>query len=195
LRDKKVAGRLAAASAAPAAGEAHEPVRVSLRATIVSPSSIVSPLSGTRGAVLHVELVERFTDERGGGEEGSDMDQSLGVLIVGDVVTLRDEDGDEIAIVARRARVEPSLPRRGGTPLTRVPPEVVPILQRASGRGVVCYRELLLREGEAVRLKAIVEPTQNIVTAGHRAGWRVTYVARDDLEAVVLEELLEAPPW
>lgn len=194
LRHEKVAGRLAAASAPPAPGEPREPVRVSLRATILSPSSIVSPFTGMRAAVLHVELLERFTTERGAGDGPmvSEMDRSLGILVVGDVVTLRDDDGDEINVVARRARVDPLLPRRGGTPLTRVPPEVVPMLQRASGRGVVCYRELLLRQGKAVRLKAIVEPARTI---GHGSGSRITYVARDDLECVTLEELLEAPPW
>jgi hypothetical protein len=198
---KKVAGRLAAASAraaAAASGEAVEPVRVSLLATVASSNAIVSPFTGLRGAILHVELVERFPRPNEGGRYSEDLEdqyQSLGVVVLGDVVTLRDEDGDEINLVVGRTRVDPSLPRRGGTPLSRAPAEVVPLLQRATGRGVVCYRELLLREGESVRLKAIVEPTQSVVTSGYRAGTRVSYVARDDLEPVVLEEVFEAPPW
>lgn len=134
-------------------------------------------------------------DQGAGGEDVSDRYDLLGTIVLGDVATLRDEDGDEITIVARRARIEPALPRRGGTPITRMPAEIVPLLQRATGRGVICYRELTLSTGDKLRLRAVVEPTQSIVADGYRSGTRVTYVARDDLEPVVLEEVFEAPAW
>jgi hypothetical protein len=196
---KALPGRLAAASAAPPAGQAGAPVSVSVVTTIVSPSSVTSPLTGLRAAIIHLEIVERVPLVRdqgmGSEDETSDVYNSLGVVILGDVATLRDEDGDEITIVAHRARIQPALMRRGGTPLGRVPPEVVPLLANASGRGVICYRELPLAMGDAVRLKAMVEPTQSVVATGYRSGTRVTYVARDDLAPVVLEEIFEAPAW
>jgi hypothetical protein len=151
-----------------------------------------------RAGLLLIELVERapLSNEQGaGGEDVSDRYDLLGTVVLGDVATLRDEDGDEITIVARRARIEPALPRRGGTPVARVPAEVVPLLQRATGRGVICYRELALSTGDKLRLRAVVEPTQSVVADGYSEGTRVTYVARDDLEPVVLEEVFEAPAW
>jgi len=80
-------------------------------------------------------------------------------------------------------------------PIASVPAELVPFLRRASGRGVVCYRELTLGTGDSIRLKAVVEPSTSVVASGYRSGTRRTYVARDDLAPVVLEELFEAPPW
>ena len=71
----------------------------------------------------------------------------------------------------------------------------MPLLRKATGRGVVCYRELTLGTGDSVRLKAVVEPTTSVVASGYRSGTRRTYVARDDLAPVVLEEVFEAPPW
>ena len=71
----------------------------------------------------------------------------------------------------------------------------MPLLRRATGRGVVCYRELSLGTGDAVRLKAVVEPTSSVASDGHRSGTRTTYVARDDLAPVVLEEVFGVPPW
>ena len=71
----------------------------------------------------------------------------------------------------------------------------MPLLRRASGRGVVCYRELTLGTGEDVLLKAMVEPSRSVVASGYRSATRTTYVARDDLAPVVLEEVFEAPPW
>jgi hypothetical protein len=185
----KVAARLATGS--------REPARVSVLTTIVSPSQLVSPFTGIRSAMILVELLERVpvTTDRGGGDVVSDDFELLGTVVLGDVATLRDEHGDEITIVARRADIRPALPRRGGTAIERMPAEVVPLLQRATGRRVVCYRELTLSTGDAVRLKAVVEPTQGVVASGYRSGTRVSYVARDDLAPVVLEEVFEAPPW
>lgn len=195
---KKVWSRLAAAWAGDPTGQAEEPASVSALTTIVSPATVVSPFTGMRASFLAIELVERIplTNDQGTGNEVvSDTYESLGFVVLGDVMTLRDEDGDEITIVAHRARVEPAFHARGGTPLSRAPAEVVPLLRRATGRGVVCYRELTLATGDTIRLKAVVEPTTSIVTSGYRSGTRRTYVARDDLARVVLEEVVEAPPW
>ena len=60
---------------------------------------------------------------------------------------------------------------------------------------MVCYRELTLGTGDAVRLKALVEPTSSVASDGYRSGTRTTYLARDDLAPVVLEEVFDVPPW
>lgn len=200
---KKVWDRLAAASThgGDEPGEAQL-VHVSVLTTIVSPSTVVSPFTGMRAGFVLVELVERIpttNDPSDGGEAGgeavSDAYDVVGRFVLGDVVTLRDADGDEITIVSRRARIEPALPRRWATPITRMPPELVPLLQGATGRGVLCYRELAVSAGDKLRLRAVVEPTSSIVADGYRSGTRLTYRARDDLAPVVLEEVFEAPPW
>lgn len=196
--EKKVWSRLASASAVRPGGERAEPVAVSTLTSIVSPATVASPFTGIRACILVIELVERMA--LAGGHRGADdladhVYASLGFIVLGDIATLRDQDGDEITIVVPRVRVEPAVRARGGTPLVRAPAEVVPLLRRATGRGVVCYRELTLGTGDAVRLKAVVEPTSRVASDGYRSSTRGTYVARDDLAPVVLEEVLEAPPW
>jgi hypothetical protein len=178
------------------ASGAAEPFAVSVLTTIVSPPLVVSPFTGVRAGFVFVELLERTSRSNDPAEEdekGRDHYDLLTTVVLGDVATLRDEDGDEITIVARRARIEPALPRHGGATITHMPPEIVPLLRKATGRGVLCYRELTLSTGDKLRLRAVVEPTTSVVAYGHRSGTRVTYVARDDLAPVVLEEVFEAP--
>jgi hypothetical protein len=194
---KKVGAGLAAASREPPGEEPAYPARVSVLTTIVSPSLLVSPFTGMRTAILFVELLERLpiSNAHRAGDLAGDQYVLFGRVVLGDMATLRDEDGDEITIVARRAQVQPAIARGDAAPLVHVPPEIAPLLDRASGRGVLCYRELPLGTGDRVRLEAVVEPTHSVVTAGYRSGTRVTYVARDDLAPVVLAELFEPPAW
>lgn len=193
---KKVANRLGAVTTAGA------PLAVDVLTTVVSPNAVRSPVSGLVSALLQIELVERVPLDQGqavafeGGDgAGSDAFVSLGTALFGDIVILRDADGDEISVVSGRARFDAATPRNGGTPLATVPAELVGFLRRATGRGVVCYREFPLLEGDKVRLKATVEPSQSVVSSGYRSGTKVRYVARDDLALVILEEIFETPSW
>lgn len=191
----KVWTRLAAASAAEAAGEPPRPVAIAALTTIVSAPDVVSPFTGMRTCILVIEVVERIppTNARGlGNEVVSDLFEPLGTVVLGDMATLRDLDGDEITVVVRRARFALAHPAGAAMPLARAPAEIVPLLQRATGRGVVCYRELALGPGERLLLKAVVEPSTRVVGAGYRSGTRTTYVARDDLARVVLEEVFDS---
>ncbi len=189
---KKVADRLGAVAVG-------EPMAVDVLTSVVSPNAVVSPVSGMRSALLQVELVERLPEEQRqngafSGGEGAVFDRfvSLGVALF---LVLRDRDGDEISVVAGRARLDAAASRNGGTPLATVPAELVGFLRRATGRGVICYRELPLLEGDKVRLRAVVEPSQTVVTSGYRSGSKVRYLVRDDLAVVILEETVEAPAW
>ena len=190
---KKVASSLGAI--------AGEPGSVDVLTSVVSTNVVTSPVSGMQSALLQIELLERIeTQQRpleafGGDAEGLDYFASLGVALFGDVLVLRDAAGDEISIIASRARFEPTTPFNGGVPIARVPAELVPFLRRASGRGVVCYRELALLQGDKVRLTAVVEPSQSVIAAGYRSGTQLRYLARDDLGPVVLTEVIEAPGW
>jgi 2-phospho-L-lactate guanylyltransferase (CobY/MobA/RfbA family) len=191
FQDKKVWDRLAG-------GGSTQPFQVSVLTTLVAASSAASPFTGMRAGIVHVELVERTPDSDDPHEKNpsvTDHYDSLGAVVLGDVATLRDEDGAEITLMVRRARIQPAPSRGGGTPITRMPPEVVPLLQRAKGRGVVCYRELTLSTGDKLRLRAVIEPTRSVVADGYRSGTRISYVVRDDLGPVVLEEVFDVPAW
>jgi hypothetical protein len=198
---KKVWDRLAAPFADAAAAPDGEPPRtaaVSVLTTIVSPTTVTSPFTGLRAALVLLELLERIPVSTDPGLEEQTMTDRfdvLGSVVLGDATTLRDADGDEITIAANRARIAPALPRTGGALIARMPPELVPLLPRAKGQGVLCYRELTLGVGDKLRLRAVVEPTRSVVADGYRSGTRTTYLARDDLAPVVLEEVFESPPW
>jgi hypothetical protein len=189
---RKVERRLAAASASAAPGEPARPVEVSVLATVVSPGAVVSPLTGVRAAVVRLELLERLPAARGA---PADLEryESLGVLVLGDLVTLRDDDGDEISLVARRATIQPAAPPQGAPELGKVPAEMVPMLARARGQGVLCYRELALLTNDRVLMTAVIEASSSSSVAAYRAGPRKNYVARDDLAAVVLDEVVSSP--
>jgi hypothetical protein len=171
-----------------------EPGAVDVLTTVVSANVVTSPVSGMCSALLQIELLERVPTQEGDGDAAIDRFESLGIALFGDLLVLQDGAGDEISVVAGRARLDVAN-RHGGTTLTRVPAELVPFLRRATGRGAICYREFPLLEGDKVRLKAIVEPSQAVVTTGYRSGSKLRYLARDDLALVVLEEIFEAPEW
>ncbi len=145
---------------------------VAARVTVVSESSVVSPLSGLASAFLQVDLLERLIDEY----------VVLGSVKYGQVLRLRDCDGDEVSVVAAAVRFEPST-LLGGQPVTDILPELAPYLRNATGRGILCSREHALRTGDAVLLKAVVEPS------------RTRYLVRDDLAPVVLAEVVDVPVW
>lgn len=199
---KKIADRLAGASRSEAGGATE----VSVVTTITSPNLAVSPFTGIRAALIYLEVLERVTNVNEGasastllyGADGGDRDayHLIGSIVIGDLVTLRDADGDELTVVARRSRIVPALPRTTGTPIEEAPAEIVPLMTRGSGRGSLCYHELLLSEGDKLKVTAWIEPSSTVVSAGYRSGSRVTYVARDDRdELVLLEEIFEAPAF
>lgn len=163
--------------------------------TIVSASAVASPITAARAAIVHIEVLERLGGASDASAESTpelDAYAALGVVVLGDLLRLRDPDGDEITIVARRARIRPASPQPPAMPLEHLPAEMVPILGKASGRGVLCYREITLGTGDAVLLTAVVE-SSGVVPTADGAGTRKAFVARDDLAAVVLEPVLASP--
>ncbi len=166
----------------------EEPTEVELLVTIVSPDRVMSPVTGVRAAILHAEILEEMTEDearrrmvrpRGGALA------SLGEAIYGDLITCHDEGKTEISFVARRARFRfPSTPR-ASRPVDAIPPDLVPLMSSPRG-GPLAYREHAVREGELLRIQAIVEPTRNAMTLGYRSAPRFAFVARDDLAPVFL---------
>lgn len=194
---KKKANRLAAA-AAPGGGAAA-PVEVSVEVVVASPNALTSSITGMQAALFVVEIVERaglhVPTAMGATEEVADHYTHVASAVFGDTLVLRDADGSEVTVVARRARVGFAVPQQGGTPLARVPPELVPLVQRASGRGVLCFRESMVRQGDRYRLTATIEAVPSVVASGYRSDAGLRFVARDDISVVGLEEIFEVPDF
>lgn len=101
---------------------------------VISDDVVTSPVTGRRGALVRLELVEE--------------DASLGVVVLGDVVRLAGES-EILHVVVRRARLDfapaPDLP------LARIVPELAPLL-RASRGGTLAVREHVIVRGDVLRL-------------------------------------------
>jgi len=190
---KKRPNRLA--SVGPGAG----PSEVRVEVVVASPNDVASQLTGLRASLFLVTLLERRAVYRqgggGGNEEIADTYVELGTIMWGDTLVLRDDDGTEVTVVARRAFVGFATPQHGGTPLAKVPPELAPMMSRASGRGVLCFRESPIRQGDRYRLTATVEAVPAVVSNGYRSGAGLRFIARDDLSSVKLEEIFEVPDF
>jgi len=103
----------------------------------------VSPVSGARGAFFHVEVLE---DE-----------QVIGVVLFGDLVRLAYADR-VVDVLVRDIIVGFPDTRPPPQPLPDpLPPELLPLVLRASGRGVLGFREHVVRDGDRLRLRGAVE--------------------------------------
>ena len=148
-------------------GGVRGPEPVEARVRVASPDVVTSPMTSRRAALHVVEVFER---------EGP-IERSVGSVVVGDTLTLRSDDDVAVTLVARRTRFVFGLssPSFGAaTPLGRFPPELIPVMRKATGRGELSYREHPLVHGSAVLLRAVIE------TAGP------TLVVRDDLAPVIV---------
>ncbi|MDB4942875.1 MAG: hypothetical protein JWP97_2409 [Labilithrix sp.] len=166
-----------------------ESASVALTLRVASADAVVSPLTGLRSALLRIEILERFSRGHGADRGEGDIHEVIGAVHHGDLLVLADEDGRELTLLARACELVPWMAEAGGQPLTTAPPEIVPLLRRATGRGLLCFRELSLRGGDLVRVTAVVEATRAVTASGYRDAAGLRYVARDDLAPVVLEEL------
>lgn len=190
---KKRATRLA--SSAPSGA----PTEVRVEVVVASPNDVTSELTGLRAALFLVTLVERRPVYResgaGSADEVADTYVELGSIMWGDTLVLRDDDGTEVTVAARRAFIGFATPHHGGTPLARVPPALAPMMSRASGRGVLCFRENPIRQGDRYRLTAAVEAVPAVVSSGYRSGAGLRFIARDDVSPIKLEEIFEVPDF
>jgi|GEM_PF-5200482 len=164
--DGRGAGRLAAYACA--AG----PFPVDAELVVVTASTLTSPLTGARGVAFVVEILGR--------SQGGAL-TSIGALVIGDTVVYADDEGAELVVVARRARFD----LRGDEAvreLGAMPPEVVPLLAGASGLGVPCFREHVVRSNARYRVRAVAERSP-VVGRGLR------YAVRHDAGEVVVTPL------
>jgi hypothetical protein len=100
---------------------------------------------------------------------------------------------DVVVGVARRADSRLVSDRGELEPIVTAVPEIIPLLSRAKQNGVLCQREPLVKSGDRLRLRAVVERTNRPIGAGDRASGRERLVVRDDLAAVTIDDVLELP--
>lgn len=129
---------------------------------------VVSPVTGITASMIVIVMVET---------EGL-VEREVGRIVLGDLLpmTLVGAAGaSDLVVVPRRSEIRFADAPRRAVALGSCPPELVPVLARATGRGAIGVREYALRRGERLRVAATVE----------RNGKRCA--VRDDLAQVVLE--------
>jgi hypothetical protein len=144
-----------------------EPTSVEVDVVVATENVVRSPMSGVDAALIVIDVVERVVP----------LEREVGRVVLGDTLILRADDGAEIAIVARRAQYRFVGNDTGGATLDRIPPEIAAVLGGARG-GELAWREHVLRHGERVRVRAVVERTG----AGR-------FAARVDIAPVVVSEI------
>lgn len=180
-----------------------EPSLVRIAGRVASPNAVVSPLSSTPAALVRLDLLERIPVVETSGLVGAiaaadelrDKFSLAGSVTLGDLLVVRADGGAEITLMVRTARIIFAGGLAPAIPLTTAPPELTPLLRHASGVGVLCAREQMLREGDRVHLEATLESAPSVVATGYRSGAGARFVARDDLGPVIVDEVLEAPDF
>lgn len=120
-------------------------------ATILSPDLAESPLTGRRGAIVVIDVLE-------GG-------RPIGTVVLGDLLRLRTDDGRDLTLVARRTRLVFFDSGAAPTPLATLPPELVPHVARSAG-GELGYREHVLGSGARVHVREVDPPEVHEVLVG-----------------------------
>jgi hypothetical protein len=174
------------------------PTRVTVVGTIASPNALDSPLTGLRAAAFVVLFVERTTD---GADDPrrvpTDVFRSLGYSMVGESLRISvASDPRLIEVPCAHTCVKLDPPWQGVVPLEHpLPRELASCAARASGRGVVYFRETPLCTGDRVRLRAVLEPAVQVAPSAYRDEPQAVLRVRPDLGLVYLEELLDVPAW
>jgi hypothetical protein len=175
------------------------PTAVDIVATVTSADLVASPLSGQRAAALQIELFEQHNLSLFGHREiliatsgnfvqGPD-ESPLGVAILGDSLLLRTDDGAQVSVgvAVPRCTIASSV-QPAKCPLGRLPAALVPLFHPTEG-GSLWFRELALKHGERVRLRAVVAPAQRVVPTEYRSAAGEGFETRGDLGAVELERV------
>ncbi|MFO0734666.1 MAG: hypothetical protein U0270_02250 [Labilithrix sp.] len=176
------------------------PTVVSGELVVVSPNDVVSPVTGTRAAVLAIEAFEQLSlaelqedaIEPANPAMMTDRYRSRGAIRLGHTLVLGDDAGVELAVPLRLARLTFATDGGPKTRLRPVPPELADRFGLTDEREM-SFCEQTLRTGDRVRLAATVEARATPTPSGYRSGVGTLLVVRDDLGPVVLEELLEPP--
>ena len=160
------------------------PTLVDVEVRVASPNALTSPVTGMRAAAFVIEVLSR-------GIDGSEL-RRAGALTIGDRLELEGRGDVPILALAQRVAFGFVTGTTGGHPITTAPPELVPLLAAIPLGGTACFREHAIVNGDRMRLRAVVERSEIVVTGADRSETRSLLVVRDDRHAPVLEELFAA---
>jgi hypothetical protein len=151
------------------------PTPVLVDAHVASPNTLVSPLSGYSAALIAWRFLVHYTEQR---QQSVERFRLLWACARGEDLVLTTPQGT-IFVPSRGREVRP-LAKGRGVPLdSPLPPEAAHLAE-GTMPGLVFYDELLLRNGDLVRLRAVVAPS-----AGQRgSAYRSDGAVRADFEAL-----------
>jgi hypothetical protein len=143
----------------------REPTAVRVDARVLSPNTLVSPITGHTAALIFWRFYTHYTDyDR---QTPAERHQPIGACGRGADLHLGTPHGT-VLVPALGRTIRPAV-AGGGLPLEVSPPPEATFLAQ-SFRGLVFYDELLLRNGEPVRLRAFVAPSSNKQGSAYRSG-------------------------
>jgi hypothetical protein len=173
--------------AMPALADVRAPTPIRVDGTVLSPNAVVSPITGYTAAVIGWRFYTQFTDTSG--QMNKVRCKLLFACARGEGLVLATPHGTVLVPAAGR-EIRPTHPGPGVPLEVPLPPEAAE-LATWSAPGLIYCDELLLRNGDAVRLRATVAPTG----AEHGSAYRSSSGERCDFEAlprlgpVVVEDL------
>lgn len=177
---------------------AREAIEVDLVAVVSSPNTLLTPVTKTAAAFAQLQILERLVmDEPPQGLHRrppralEDTFTLLGTTSYGEAIALRTDDGAVIALACPEAYFGFGATSGQATPLTERVAEAECWTHRATGKGVVCFRENIIRTGDRVRLVAAVVTEPAVASEGYRSApstrFRATHAR--------VEEVLDVPAW
>jgi len=165
----------------------REPTVVRIDARVFSPNTLVSPISGHTAALIVWRFLAHYTDRSG--QTPVERYKLLWSCSRGEDIVLVTPQG-RVLVPARGRVIKPAMTGRGVPLDVPLPPEAAE-LATWSAPGLMFYDELLLRNGDPVRLRATVGACGGKQGSAYRSGGEGgnDFEARPDLGAVVLEDL------
>ena len=116
---------------------------------------------------------------------GAPDERALGVAVLGDFIVLRADDGAQVSVSVRKCTIGSCIESETA-PLRKLPPDLVPLFGEARGVGDLSFRELALKCGDRVRLRAVVVPSARVIATEYRSAAGVGFETRD---AVTLDRV------
>lgn len=180
--------------------------RVDVTATIASADAVSSPFSDLSAALVWVQVTEsaRPLGNRqdivtlvasGADLSPFEQDRVLGSVVLGDTLIVRTDEAIDVTLCPRTARIvfarhNPQRAESSG-PVSTAPAGLEALLDKASG-GTLVYRDIGLRQGTRVRLRAFVEPTSYVSPTPYRSAAKRSFAVREDAGPVEIVELVTA---
>jgi hypothetical protein len=170
-------------------GEVTSPRRVSIEADVVRDTPIItSPFSGEACAYFHAEVgEERPVVDLSGKNEVARFFRKLAEHRSDQDLVVVTDDRRRIVLPTRYFLVVARTLSDESTPLGIVPGEVASAVAAERLRGVLAYREILLRAADRVRFSGVVEAVRTDEQVDYRRAPRVSYRMRPEREPIIVE--------